>query len=87
VYSSVRVLLPCRKVAPLNIRLCRWIRIDQKQLHAQTQGKVWTLTADDLSLKEDCLDNLGLPVAVRSGTIKKFTLVRFWICATKHSYV
>lgn len=49
---------------------CRWIHVDQKQLHADTQGKVWTLTANDLLLKKDCLDHLGIPFTVRSGTVK-----------------
>ena len=54
---------------------CRWIHVDQKKLHAQTQGHVWTLTANDLEIKKDCLDTLGIPLAVRSGTVKKLTVV------------
>jgi len=37
---------------------------------------VWTLTANDLLLKKDCLDNLGIPFTVRSGTVKKLSVVR-----------
>jgi len=53
----------------------RWIHVDQKKLHAQTQGQVWTVTASDLLLKKDCLDHLGIPFAIHSGSVKKLAVV------------
>ena len=49
--------------------------MDRSNLRAETQGNVWTLTAEDLLLQQDCLDSLGVPFAIRSGSVKKLTVV------------
>ena len=53
----------------------RWIQVDQTKLKAVTHGGVWTLTADDLVIKKDCLDSLGIPFTVRRGAVKKLSVV------------
>jgi hypothetical protein len=36
---------------------------------------VWTLIADDLLLRTNCLDDLNLPFTIRFGTVKRLTVI------------
>lgn len=66
----------CRKITERRRgRTRRWIHVEKKNLHGQTQGNVWTLEVDDLLLRRDCLDRFELPFIVRYGTVKKLTVV------------
>ena len=52
----------------------RWIQVEQKNLHGTTEGNVWTLVAEHLLLKNDCLEDIDLPFSVRSGTVEKLSV-------------
>ena len=44
-------------------------------MHGSTLGSVWTLIADDLLLRTNCLDDLNLPFTIRFGTVNRLTVV------------
>ena len=50
--------------------------MDQSNLTAVTQGSVWTLTANDLHIKKDCLDNLGSPSKVLG--IERYSVIHVY---------
>eukprot|EP00960_Hanusia_phi_P031036 749032-Hanusia_phi.AAC.2 len=52
----------------------RWIVIERNNLHSDTSGAVWRLVAENLLVKTNCLDGLGLPFRVQSGVVKNFTI-------------
>ncbi|EKX52249.1 hypothetical protein GUITHDRAFT_102151 [Guillardia theta CCMP2712] len=53
----------------------RWLVIDKKNLQAKTQGKVWTISAENIQVKTSCLDGMAVPVQVVSGSLKKLEVV------------
>ena len=53
----------------------KWIAIDRRNLHAEAGSDAWTLVAENLSVKTDCLDDFDFPFRVRSGAVEKLTII------------